>query len=89
MATLFAPRLLFAGLLLLPLTAQSADAQQITGTPGSPSATTTIPGDQLPPPPQKFEGKIERNVAQSTPYWPPRVVPPKGAPPACPARSGA
>ncbi|MGA7450922.1 MAG: arylsulfatase [Rhodoplanes sp.] len=57
-----------------------ATAQQITGTPGSPSATTTIPGNQLPPPPQKFEGKIERNAAQSTPYWPARVVPPKGAP---------
>ena len=55
-------------------------AQQITGTPGSPSATTTIPGNQLPPPPQKFEGKIERNAAQSTPYWPAQVVPPKGAP---------
>jgi arylsulfatase A-like enzyme len=55
-------------------------AQQITGTPGSPEATITLPGDQLPPPPQKFEGKIERNAAQSTPYWPARVVPPKGAP---------
>jgi arylsulfatase len=55
-------------------------AQQVTGKPGSPSATTTIPGNQLPPPPQKFEGKIERNAAQSTPYWPMRVVPPKGAP---------
>jgi hypothetical protein len=28
-----------------------AVAQQITGTPGSPSATTTIEGNQLPPPP--------------------------------------
>ena len=55
-------------------------AQQVTGTPGSPSATTTLEGQQLPPPPQKFEGKIERNAAQSTPYWPARVVPPKGAP---------
>jgi len=55
-------------------------AQQVTGTPGSPSATTTIEGNQLPPPPQKFEGKIERNAAQSTPYWPMRVVPPQGAP---------
>jgi len=54
--------------------------QQVTGTPGSPEATTTIEGSQLPPPPQKFEGKIERNAAQSTPYWPARVVPPKGAP---------
>ena len=70
-----------AGLLLAAIWALGpATAQQITGTPGSPSATTTIPGNQLPPPPQKFEGKIERNAAQSTPYWPARVVPPKGAP---------
>jgi arylsulfatase len=62
------------------LATQPGLAQQVTGKPGSPSATTTIPGNQLPPPPQKFEGKIERNAAQSTPYWPMRVVPPKGAP---------
>ncbi len=47
-----------------------ATAQQIYGTPGSPSATMTIQGDQIPPPPQKFGGKIERNDAQSKPYWP-------------------
>jgi arylsulfatase A-like enzyme len=57
-----------------------APAQQATVVPGSPSATTTIEGLQLPPPPQKFEGKVERNAAQSTPYWPARVVPPKDAP---------
>ncbi len=55
-------------------------AQQITGQPGSPSATTSLKGDQLPPMPLQFGGKIERNAAQSTPYWPPRVQPPKGAP---------
>jgi arylsulfatase len=55
-------------------------AQQVTGTPGSPGATTTIKGDQLPPPPQAFGGQIELNAAQSTPYWPARVVPPKDAP---------
>ncbi len=55
-------------------------AQQGTGVPGSPSATTTITGEQLPPPPPKFGGKIERNAPQSKPYWPARVVPPKGAP---------
>jgi arylsulfatase len=67
---------------VLPMKAQqtSGDSQQMSGTPGSPSATTTINGEQLPPPPQKFEGKIERNAAESTPYWPMRVVPPKGAP---------
>ena len=39
-----------------------------------------LDGKQLPPPPPKFGGKIERNAAQSKPYWPPRVEPPKGAP---------
>jgi arylsulfatase A-like enzyme len=75
-----APRGLLAALMLLPLTAFIAHAQQITGTSGSPSATTTVPGNQLPPLPQPFRGKIERNAAQSTPYWPARVVPPRGAP---------
>ncbi len=55
-------------------------AQQITGVPGSPSATMSIDGRQLPPPPMQFGGKIERNAAQSKPWWAPRVVPPKGAP---------
>jgi hypothetical protein len=54
--------------------------QQIEGTPGSPSATTTINGEQLPPPPTPFGGRIERNASQATAYWPARVVPPKGAP---------
>src|SRR6516165_4146883 len=52
----------------------------VTGTPGSPTATLNIPGDQLPPPPQPFGGTIELNAAQSQPYWPMRVVPPKGVP---------
>ncbi|WP_415408329.1 arylsulfatase [Sulfurovum sp. CS9] len=51
------------------------------GVPGSPSATKVIDGKQLPPPPDTtFGGKIERNVLDSTPYWPSRVVPAKGAP---------
>jgi arylsulfatase len=58
----------------------SGAAGTVYGTPGSPSATTTISGEQLPPMPQRFDGKIERNAAQSKPYWPARVVPPKGAP---------
>jgi len=62
------------------LVGKPALAQEVTGAPGSPSATTTIEGNQLPPPPQRFEGKIDRNAARSTPYWPMRVVPPKGAP---------
>jgi hypothetical protein len=45
----------------------TAHAQQITGTPGSPSATTTIDGRYLPGPPQKFEGEINLNAVQSKP----------------------
>ncbi len=58
----------------------AASAQEIHGTPGAPNATTTIDGHVLPPPPQKFGGEIELNADQSKPYWPMRVVPPKGAP---------
>src|SRR5260221_5317076 len=53
---------------------------QTTGTPGSPSATTTINGEQLPAPPPKFGGVIKESALDSKPYWPARVVPPKGAP---------
>src|SRR5262245_38952067 len=58
----------------------SASAQQITGTPGSPDATITLDGKQLPPSPMKFGGEIKESYLDSTPWWPPRVVPPKGAP---------
>ena len=71
---------IFAALLLVACPPEPAAAQQTGGAPGSPSATTTLGGEQLPPAPQKFEGKIERNAAQSKPFWPARVVPPKGAP---------
>src|SRR5690242_21766318 len=57
-----------------------AAAQQTTGVPGSPSSTTTIDGKYLPPPPPKFGGTINLEAGQSKPYWPPKVVPPKGAP---------
>lgn len=50
------------------------------GAPGSPSATMTVPGDQLPAPPQKFGGVIKDTAPESKPYWPARIVPPKGAP---------
>ena len=53
---------------------------QVTGVPGSPSATTTISGKQLPAPDPKFGGVIKEDYTQSKPWWPPRVVPPKGAP---------
>ncbi|HYX69151.1 MAG TPA: sulfatase-like hydrolase/transferase, partial [Terriglobales bacterium] len=55
-------------------------APQTTGTPGSPSATTTVDGRYLPSPPTQFRGQIDVNAVDSKPYWSPRVVPPKGAP---------
>ena len=59
----------------------SATAQiQTTGVPGSPSATTTIGGKQLPPPDPKFGGVIKEKASESKAWWAPRVVPPKGAP---------
>ena len=57
-----------------------AQAQQINGTPGSPDATMTISGKQLPPPDLKFGGVIKDTAPDSKPWWPPTVVPPKGAP---------
>src|SRR5262249_15665954 len=74
------PRGLLAAVLLSPWVGLSAHGQQTTGAPGSPEATTTIDGSYLPPPPQKFQGEINLNAAQSKSAWPARVVPPKGAP---------
>jgi arylsulfatase len=62
------------------LCSSPAMAQQTTGVPGSPGATTTINGKQLPPPVPKFGGLIKDDALHSKPWWPPRVVPPKGAP---------
>ncbi len=58
----------------------AALAQQVTGTLGQADATTTINGKQIPPPPPKFGGVIKETYKDSTPWWPPRIVPPKGAP---------
>ncbi|HQR72115.1 MAG TPA: hypothetical protein PLE54_16030, partial [Burkholderiaceae bacterium] len=60
--------------------ASGASAQQVTGMPGSPSATTTISNRQLPPPDPKFGGVIKNDALQSKSWWAPRVVPPKSAP---------
>jgi arylsulfatase A-like enzyme len=69
---------LFGGALLVA--SVPSLAQQVAGVPGSPSATTTIGGKQVPPPDPKFDGVIEERASQSKAWWPPRVVPPKGAP---------
>jgi arylsulfatase A-like enzyme len=74
-AAAFAALLLAVTLPILPVA-----AQQITGVSGSPSATTTLEGKQLPPPPPKFGGVIHESATDSKTWWPPRVVPPKGVP---------
>jgi arylsulfatase A-like enzyme len=62
------------------LAAGPALAQEISGVPGSPEATETLPGQVLPAPALPFGGQINLNADQSKPWWPPRVAPPVGAP---------
>jgi arylsulfatase A-like enzyme len=64
----------------LAFSASGGFAQQVTGVLGSPTATTTIDGKQLPPPNPPFGGVIKERASESTPWWAPRIVPPKGAP---------
>jgi hypothetical protein len=72
--------------LAIGMKAQAATAEttsaaaQVSGVPGSTSATRAVEGDVLPPPEPPFGGTITLNAAQSTPRWPPRVVPPEDAP---------
>ena len=72
------PCAMFVVAILAP--ARSAPAQQIIGTPGSPSATTTIDGNYIPNPPPAFGGEINLDAKASKPWWPPNIVPPKRAP---------
>jgi arylsulfatase A-like enzyme len=65
---------------LAAATIAAAQAQQTTGTPGAPSATTTIDGKQLPNPQPPFGGVIKNDALSSKPWWAPRVVPPASAP---------
>jgi hypothetical protein len=46
----------------------SAAAPQVTGVLGSPEATTTLTGGQIPPPPAKFGGVIKERASESTPW---------------------
>ena len=71
----------FCAVVAFILTASvTVSAQKSNGVPGSPGATTTIDGKQLPPPDPKFGGLIKEKATESKPWWPPRIVPPKGAP---------
>src|SRR5208282_4952247 len=69
-------------LLLLAVTLGAANvaAQTVTGVLGQPSATTTVGGQNLPVPEPKFGGVIKESLKGSKVWWPPRIVPPKGAP---------
>jgi arylsulfatase len=85
---LFQRAMVIAACAMLLVTAgrQSAPAQQqalgpqVNGVLGSPDATISIKGKQLPSPPMKFGGVIKESYRDSKPWWPPRVVPPRGAP---------
>ena len=74
------PILLALACLLLAPGVATVHAQQVTGEPGSPSATTTVDGRYVPSPPPPFGGAIGLSAKDSKPYWPPTIVPPKGAP---------
>ena len=50
----------------------------INGVPGSPSATITINGNQ--PTAAEIRRQITPEATKSTPYWPARIAPAKGAP---------
>ena len=66
--------------LLVGITLSPALAQETTGTPGSPSATTTIDGQLPSHPPPALRRRDRPRCQGSKPYWPPQIVPPKGAP---------
>ena len=52
----------WVALAVLLLASAPAVAQQTTGTPGSPDATTTISNKQLPPPNPPFGGLIKQDA---------------------------
>ena len=72
--------LLGAILMFVSVITMSSDAPQVTGEPGSASATTTISGKQLPAPEPKFGGEIKNDALNSKTWWAPRIVPPREAP---------
>ncbi len=77
---MFIRRLIVVMLVTASALVGTAKAQQVTGELGKPGATTTIDGAQLPAPTPLFGGVIKDDALTSTPWWAPRIVPPKGAP---------
>lgn len=74
--SIIASLLATSSLILVP----HAQAQQVRGAPGAPSTVMTVPGLQLPAPAPRFTGSILPNAVDSTPAWPPQVMPPANAP---------
>ncbi len=70
----------FAFAVAFLISAAPALAQQQSAPVGSPAASRPLDGKQLPPPDPKWGGVIKNDALQSKPWWPPRVVPPSGAP---------
>lgn len=62
------------------MTTDNLEPPQPTEVIGSPSATKSINSNILPPTPLPFGGVININAKQSVSWWPPRIVPPEGAP---------
>lgn len=75
----WASRSLFLCLFLMH-EAPAAQGPQTTGVPGTPSSTIAPNAKEIPAIPPKFGGEININASQSKPWWPPQIVPPKGAP---------
>ena len=72
--------LAFSAATFLVIACVPAGAQQTTGTPGAPDATTTIDGNYLPPPPPRFGGTINLDAKDSNrigrrPWCRPKVRP--------------
>ena len=62
------------------VTGSLVQAQDVRGTPGSPSAVMTLPGLQLPAPTPPFSGAILPNAVDSMSAWSPQIMPPANAP---------
>jgi arylsulfatase A-like enzyme len=72
--------LVFSMFTLTAMVAPPVQSMEATGEAGSPSATATISGKQLPAPDPEFGGVIKQGALESKAWWAPRIVPPAKAP---------
>jgi len=71
---------LFLALSISVLISAPLVAVEVDGVLGSPSATTTIEGKQIPAPDPEFGGVIKQDALNSKAWWAPRIAPSKDAP---------